>query len=223
MLRRARHRLRSPRPRFLAADLTRLPFPDASFDCVTCGYVLEHLPDARLGLGELARVMMPGARMLLLTTEDNFSGAWTSRVWCCRTYNRQEFRRICEGLGPPVAAGAVVYADAQDAAGRRHLRGAGQGRLGPGELVRGMQSRLRLRSECGLPLAASRVFPLDFSADRGYENALSSSALRRATGNARARAENVDLRRQWIVAAGPRRGRRRGPGGLDLRFLTENL
>ncbi|MGD0899757.1 MAG: class I SAM-dependent methyltransferase [Thermoguttaceae bacterium] len=99
MLRRARHRLRSPRPRFLAADLSRLPFPDGSFDCVTCGYVLEHLPDARVGLSELARVMMPGARMLLLTTEDNFSGAWTSRVWCCRTYNRKELRRICEGLG----------------------------------------------------------------------------------------------------------------------------
>ena len=33
--------------------------------------------------------MRPGGRMLLLTTEDNFSGAWTSRFWCCRTYNRQ--------------------------------------------------------------------------------------------------------------------------------------
>jgi ubiquinone/menaquinone biosynthesis C-methylase UbiE len=99
MLRRARHRLHSHRPRFLAADLCRLPFPDATFDCVTCGYVLEHLPDASLGLGELARVMMPGARMLLLTTEDNFSGACTSRLWCCRTYNRKELRRICEAAG----------------------------------------------------------------------------------------------------------------------------
>jgi ubiquinone/menaquinone biosynthesis C-methylase UbiE len=99
MLRRARSRLKSDRPRFVVADLTCLPFPDASFDCVTCGYVLEHLPDARLGLQELSRVMMPGARMLLLTTEDNFSGAWTSRVWCCRTYNRQELARLCEGLG----------------------------------------------------------------------------------------------------------------------------
>ncbi|HPP53974.1 MAG TPA: hypothetical protein PK777_13560, partial [Thermoguttaceae bacterium] len=68
-------------------------------DCVTCGYVLEHVPDARMGLAELARVMAPGAKMLLLTTEDNFSGAWTSRVWCCRTYNRQELRQTCESLG----------------------------------------------------------------------------------------------------------------------------
>lgn len=99
MLRRAKHRLRSDRPRYVVADLTRLPFPDAAFDCVTCGYVLEHLPDAKLGLSELSRVMTSGARMLLLTTEDNFSGAWTSRLWCCRTYNRRDLSRICEGLG----------------------------------------------------------------------------------------------------------------------------
>ena len=59
MLRRARNRLKSDRPQYVVADLTRLPFADGSFDCVTCGYVLEHLPDAKLGLGELSRVMMP--------------------------------------------------------------------------------------------------------------------------------------------------------------------
>lgn len=99
MMRRARNRLKSPRPRSLVADLTRLPFADGSFDCVTCGYVLEHLPDARPGLAELARVMPPGGRMLLLTTEDNFSGAWTSRFWCCRTYNRRELYATCQELG----------------------------------------------------------------------------------------------------------------------------
>jgi ubiquinone/menaquinone biosynthesis C-methylase UbiE len=99
MIRRAQNRLKSSRPRYIVADLTRLPFADASFDCVTCGYVLEHLPDPRVGLAELSRVMMPGAKMLLLTTEDNFSGAWTSRLWCCQTYNRKELKRICEELG----------------------------------------------------------------------------------------------------------------------------
>jgi ubiquinone/menaquinone biosynthesis C-methylase UbiE len=99
MLRRARNRLRSSRPRFVVADLTRLPFASGSFDCVTCGYVLEHLPDPRVGLSELSRVMSSGARMLLLATEDSFSGAWTSRIWCCRTYNRRELARICEAVG----------------------------------------------------------------------------------------------------------------------------
>jgi ubiquinone/menaquinone biosynthesis C-methylase UbiE len=99
MLCRARRRLKSDRPSYIAADLTALPFADASFDAVTCGYVLEHLPDPADGLRELARVMCHGARMLLLTTEDNFSGAWTSRLWCCQTYNRQELKRLCESLG----------------------------------------------------------------------------------------------------------------------------
>jgi ubiquinone/menaquinone biosynthesis C-methylase UbiE len=99
MLRRAKKRLKSRLPQFVAADITRLPFADNSFDCVTCGYVLEHLPDARFGLAELARVMVPGGRMLLMTTEDNFGGAWTSRIWYCRTYNRQELLQLSRQLG----------------------------------------------------------------------------------------------------------------------------
>jgi len=99
MLRRARARLISDRPRWVVADATHLPFADASFDCVTCGYVLEHVPDVRRGLAEISRVMKPGARMLLLATEDSFSGAWTGRLWCCRTYNRRELARTCEELG----------------------------------------------------------------------------------------------------------------------------
>ncbi len=99
MVRRGRNRLKSRLPDHLVADVTRLPFADGTFDCVTCGYVIEHLPDARLGLAELARVMMPGARMLLLTSEDTFGGAVTSRFWCCRTYNRRELREVCHGLG----------------------------------------------------------------------------------------------------------------------------
>jgi len=99
MLRRARTRLKSAIPEFVAADLAQLPFADGSFDCVTCGYVLEHLPDPQPGLAEMARVLKPGGRLLLLTTEDSFSGAWTSRLWYCRTYNRQELLRVCEDLG----------------------------------------------------------------------------------------------------------------------------
>ncbi len=99
MLRRARARLKSRLPSHVAADLSHLPFADGSFDCITCGYVLEHLPEARPGLAELSRVMKPGGRMLLLTTEDGFSGAWTSRFWCCRTYNRKELYRTSHELG----------------------------------------------------------------------------------------------------------------------------
>jgi len=99
MLRRGRQRLRSDRPRFVAADITQLPFPDETFDAITCGYVLEHVPVARDGLSELSRVLRPGGRILLLTTEDNFAGAWTSFLWHCQTYDREELYRTCDELG----------------------------------------------------------------------------------------------------------------------------
>lgn len=99
MVRRGRNRIKNDQPDHLVADVTHLPFADGTFDCVTCGYVIEHLPDARLGLAELARVMQRGGRLLLLVSEDTFSGAFTSRLWCCRTYNRRELRELCHGVG----------------------------------------------------------------------------------------------------------------------------
>jgi SAM-dependent methyltransferase len=99
MLLRARDRLRSDRVTCAVADLTRLPYADASFDAVVCGWAIEHLPDPRPGLSELARVMAPGGKFLLLATEDTFTGAICSRLWHCRTYNRGELRRTCEEVG----------------------------------------------------------------------------------------------------------------------------
>lgn len=101
MLQRARTRLRSDRPRAVTCDMTRLPFADETFDCVTCGWVLEHLPDPRPGLGELARVMQPDGKLLLLTTEDTLTGALCSRTWNCRTHNREALRALCEDAGLP--------------------------------------------------------------------------------------------------------------------------
>jgi hypothetical protein len=99
MLLRARSRLRSDRVTHAVADLTRLPYADAAFDAVVCGWVLEHLPDPRPGLRELARVLQPGGKLLLLSTEDTFTGAMCSRLWHCRTYNRGELRRVCAECG----------------------------------------------------------------------------------------------------------------------------
>jgi ubiquinone/menaquinone biosynthesis C-methylase UbiE len=99
MLGRAQARLQNPRVTHVVADLTKLPYADGTFDAIVCGWVLEHLPDPVPGLRELARVLSPGGKLLLLCTEDTLTGAMCSRLWHCRTYNRRELRRKCEECG----------------------------------------------------------------------------------------------------------------------------
>lgn len=99
MLKRARRRLHSPRVSLVSADLTRLPYPDGQFDAIVCGWVLEHLPDPRPGLRELARVLKVGGKLLLLVTEDTFMGSMCSRMWHCRTHNRTDLGQVCAEAG----------------------------------------------------------------------------------------------------------------------------
>src|SRR5690606_40103053 len=101
MLRRARNRVKSNRPEYVAADMTRLPFAGESFDCITCGWVIEHLSDPRPALKEFQRVLAPGGSVLFLVTEDTYAGALTSRTWKCRTFNRLEFQAACIESGLP--------------------------------------------------------------------------------------------------------------------------
>jgi SAM-dependent methyltransferase len=44
----------------IAADATRLPFPDGAFDAVIAAEILEHVPDDAAALAEIARVLRPG-------------------------------------------------------------------------------------------------------------------------------------------------------------------
>lgn len=47
-------------PPNVVGDATALPFPDGSFDSAALLYVLYHLPDPALALGEAHRVLRPG-------------------------------------------------------------------------------------------------------------------------------------------------------------------
>ncbi len=47
------------------ADLQRLPFPDASWDCVYASHVLEHVTDDRAAIAEIRRVLRPGGIAIL--------------------------------------------------------------------------------------------------------------------------------------------------------------
>lgn len=47
-------------------DAERLPFRAASFDCVTCGFGLRNMTHKERALAEMARVLKPGGRLLVL-------------------------------------------------------------------------------------------------------------------------------------------------------------
>lgn len=53
-------------PEFLAADALSLPFPDASFDFATVAFGIRNVSDPLAGLREMARVVRPGGRVLVL-------------------------------------------------------------------------------------------------------------------------------------------------------------
>jgi demethylmenaquinone methyltransferase/2-methoxy-6-polyprenyl-1,4-benzoquinol methylase len=43
-----------------------LPFADATFDCATIGFALRNVPDIKVVLAELRRVVKPGGRVVSL-------------------------------------------------------------------------------------------------------------------------------------------------------------
>jgi SAM-dependent methyltransferase len=49
------------------ADAQQLPFADGEFDCVTANWMLYHVPDLDRALGEMARVLRPGGRLVAAT------------------------------------------------------------------------------------------------------------------------------------------------------------
>jgi SAM-dependent methyltransferase len=65
----AKARAQLPGAELHASGAEALPFPDESFDCVTCVEVLEHIPADRRAqtLGEMQRVLRPGGRLVLRT------------------------------------------------------------------------------------------------------------------------------------------------------------
>jgi demethylmenaquinone methyltransferase/2-methoxy-6-polyprenyl-1,4-benzoquinol methylase len=52
--------------RYAIADAERLPFPDASFDCVTIGFGLRNVTDKMAALQSMGRVLKPGGQLLVL-------------------------------------------------------------------------------------------------------------------------------------------------------------
>ena len=52
--------------RYVQANAEKLPFADASFDCVTIGFGLRNVTDKAAALASMHRVLKPGGQMLVL-------------------------------------------------------------------------------------------------------------------------------------------------------------
>lgn len=72
---------------WVQGDATAMPFPDNAFSAATIGFGLRNLPDPEDGLRELARVVRPGGKVVVLEITQPasgplkpFYGVWFDRV-----------------------------------------------------------------------------------------------------------------------------------------------
>ena len=59
-------RAKAPDIDFEVADVTRLPYDDASFDIASISFGIRNVNDPRKGIAEMARVVRPGGRVIVL-------------------------------------------------------------------------------------------------------------------------------------------------------------
>jgi SAM-dependent methyltransferase len=88
------------------AHVEEMPFPDATFDVVTCLDVVEHTPDDRATLAELLRVTRPGGA--LLVTVPAYQSLWSWHDEANRHFRRYDSSSL---RGAARAAGWEVVGD----------------------------------------------------------------------------------------------------------------
>lgn len=97
-------------PRFEWADALRLPYPDDSFDAATVGFGARNFEDLDRGLREMARVVRPGGRVVVLeiTTPTKPPLSHFYALW---------FDRIVPAIGALVEAAATRLRSGEGKAG----------------------------------------------------------------------------------------------------------
>jgi demethylmenaquinone methyltransferase/2-methoxy-6-polyprenyl-1,4-benzoquinol methylase len=85
-------------PRWVQGDALALPFPDATFDVAMIGFGLRNLADYAAGLRELARVVVPGGRVVVLEIA-------APRRLVPRALHATWFRRVVPLLGRLIGLG----------------------------------------------------------------------------------------------------------------------
>lgn len=88
--------------RFEEGDALRLPYPDASFDAVTCAFGFRNFADYARGLSEMWRVLTPGGRLVLLEFPPPAPGLFGSVF-------RLYFQYVLPRIGALVSGNAGAY------------------------------------------------------------------------------------------------------------------
>ena len=109
---------------FVAGDALDLPFPDAHFDAATVAFGARNLDDLDRGLRELARVVRPGGRVVVLeiTVPERVRGAQSA--WFDRAV--PHLGRLVGGDGAAYAVPARLGQALPAAAGARRAHGRGR-------------------------------------------------------------------------------------------------
>jgi SAM-dependent methyltransferase len=90
----------APAARLLQADACALPLADASVDAVVSANLLEHVPDDVRALREIARVLRPGRRAVLVVPAGPRTYDYYDRfLGHERRYARGELASKCRGAG----------------------------------------------------------------------------------------------------------------------------
>ncbi|MEA2347451.1 MAG: demethylmenaquinone methyltransferase / 2-methoxy-6-polyprenyl,4-benzoquinol methylase [Thermoleophilaceae bacterium] len=76
-------RVKAPDIRFEWGNALDLPYPDDSFDAATVGFGARNFSDLAKGISEMARVVKPGGRVVVLemTTPERPPLSWFFRIW----------------------------------------------------------------------------------------------------------------------------------------------
>jgi demethylmenaquinone methyltransferase/2-methoxy-6-polyprenyl-1,4-benzoquinol methylase len=77
--------------RFELADVMQLPFGDDQFDVASIAYGIRNVADPKKALTEMARVVRPGGKVMVLETGDTPSG---SLKWAFELYFQQVIPRV---------------------------------------------------------------------------------------------------------------------------------
>jgi SAM-dependent methyltransferase len=90
----ARREFRSKEIRFVAADGTRLPFANASFDAVVSFETLEHIAQGEDFVRELRRVLRPGGTLLLSTPNVAITSQYPRNPFHLHEYTASELSEL---------------------------------------------------------------------------------------------------------------------------------